>query len=93
MVLKSDKVNTNSKVSRIDVEKLILGSLKGKKSRYLPKFFETHQKVSCSSNFIITDFYPQKSLDHWFKNFGEFTSIFTKFSLLIYVCYGLYFLH
>ena len=51
-----------SKVSRIDVERLVLKSLKGKKSRYLPKYYETAQKIGGFTNFLLLDFYPQKSL-------------------------------
>lgn len=34
-----------------------------------------------------------KSLDNWFKNHGEFISIFTKISFIMYICHGIYFLH
>ena len=41
----------------------------------------------------MSDFYPLKSLDNWLKNFGEFTSLFSRVSILMSICYGLYCLH
>ena len=41
----------------------------------------------------MMDFYPLKSLDFWIKSFGDFGSLFTKVSMLLFVCYGVSFLH
>ncbi len=67
--MKTDRIN-NIKTSRIDIQRIVLKSLQGKKCRYLPKFYETKQKHPDFLNFILTDFYYQKSLEHWLKNVG-----------------------
>lgn len=53
MVLKTDK-SDNPKTTRIDLERVVLKSLKGCKSQYLPKFYETTQKIAKFKDFILS---------------------------------------
>lgn len=92
MIMKADKA-TSQKSSRIDLEKLILRVLKGQKCQYLPKFYETTQKLPKFHDFLLTEFYPHRSLDSWLNNFGDFTTLFTKIPFVILILYGLNFLH
>lgn len=92
MILKSDKSH-NSKISRVEIEKMIIKTIKEKKCKYIPHFYFSEQKIADFGNYILSDFYPLRSLDNWFKNFGEFTSLFSRVSILMSICYGLYCLH
>lgn len=39
------------------------------------------------------EYFPERSLLHWFQVYGEFMSLSSKLMILLFVCYGLYFLH
>ena len=90
--MKSNKMEQmDDSTDKIKKEKVILSQLKNKRNKFLPYFYYTTQEGYKES--IFCQFYQHKSLRHWLSSYGYFSSMFTKISLCLFICYGAKFLH